>query len=196
MYAAVVFAVIQALGLIVFAPLVINVKYHFSLDRENSIAYITVYGLRIATVKLENKQDKMVLSINGKAVKRKSEKKKNDGGKKDEKGFPIEKIPRIYTYLKAERIVGSVYLLALIGGNDAMNCAIKYSVFSLISEFLGRLTEFRGKRQGNSLIVPDFDADRLEFDLRTRARINLYQLAEFAALLISLKRRKKFEAEE
>lgn len=190
MYATLLFTAAQILALIIFVPIVVRVKYHFSLDRSTSVADIRVYGIRVASVKLETKNQKLSLSVNGKKVGRKlkakdeDEKKKND---KEKSGFPVEKIPEIFTFIKAEKIIGSIYILALIGGNDAKSCAVKIALLKSVSDFLNSVAAKNDKTE-KGLIVPDFETDRLEFDLQTRARVNLYQLFELAVLLISNKK--------
>lgn len=166
---AVALICLQALVALLFAPVRVKLHYHFSLNQTQSNVVLRVFRFSVLRIKIGVENDALAIIINGtpKPLKR----------KKKDSGFPIEKIPKIITYLHAERIIAFSYLLAYIGGSDAMNSALRFALVGSLGDLLFH----------NSLTLPDYDNDRLDFDLNIKGDINLYQLLELIGLIRSKK---------
>lgn len=188
----IVFLLLQIIALIIFVPIKINVKYHFSLNRGQSVVIVRLYFFQIAHVVIGIDDKKLHITINGKEInldKNQSNKltdsnimqsmakntikdAKRKSKNKKKVTFPIEKLPSIVTYLKMEKIIGASYLLAYVGGEDAMSSALQIGIINILFSTILK----------NVVAYPDFETNRCDFDMRVRAKLNLYQLIELLAL--------------
>lgn len=166
---AVALICLQALVALLFAPVRIKLHYHFSLNQSQSNVVLKILYFSVLRIKIGVENDALAIIVNGNPKPLKHKKSSN--------GFPVEKIPKIVTYLRAERIIAFSYLLAYIGGSDAMNCALRFALVRSLGVLLCH----------NSLTLPDYDNDRLDFDLNVKGSINLYQVLELSGLIRSKK---------
>lgn len=168
---------LEGVLLVIFAPIGIGVKYHFSLSRDKSIVIVKALGVEIIKINIEEKEGKFNILLNGKPF-----------GKRKSKNFPANKISKFFDYIRAEKLVGSLHFLAYVGGSDAMDCAIKCAAAEHIANMLRGLlgagieTTLKGKKD-KSLLFADFANNRLDLNVRLRAKLNLYQLTELAVTM-------------
>lgn len=182
--------IVQIVTLIIFAPIKLGVKYHFSLTREIGIVIIKVFGMNMVRIKLENKDNKLAISINGRPYALGQKKKKED---EKDKNSIIEKIPNIFSYLKTEKIIAGFYIFAYIGDNDVKNCALKTALISTIFNFFAGFMPFLSRKNRKSKVYPDFDNNRLDFDFFTKIKVNIYQILTFISIMHKTKKVKEME---
>ena len=128
---------VELFTLILFAPIRLSVKYHFSLTREKGIIILRVLGLDLLRIRLEIKDEKLQVSLNGNPYPIKKKKKENQNKKS-----LADKIPNIFSYLKTEKIIAGFYIFAYIGDNDVKNCALKTAILTTIFNFFSGFMPF------------------------------------------------------
>lgn len=156
--------VFQFIIALLFLPLRMRVKVHFSLQRENTVLLFSIFGIDVVHLRVRDKNGKFVTEINGKPKKNKSN--SSDGSK-----YAI----KMFDYIKTENIVILGHAFAYMGAVDAKNSALICAV-----------TEIFIKPIFNSCIAyPDFENERLDFDATVKTKLNIYQIAEMLLRAIS-----------
>lgn len=150
--------ILEALAMILFAPLRIGVKSHISLKRQTLYADVRLFGKSVVRVNLKIFDGKFVLKINGKPKPL----------QKDANGS--HKIKILKKFAGAEQIRVASYALALIGITDAKNSAMACAL-------LGQFSNFSA--------YPSLNYDFLEVDIGAKTRLNILQIAKIVKIVTS-----------
>ncbi len=150
------FIAIQFVVIIVFLPIKLGVKVHFSLSRENAFVLFAIGKIKIAKLKLCKNDNKLVLFVNGKRKclclnKQNSYKAKN-----------------AMIYLRAQKMIRLFKFTMLVGAKNACESAL----------IGGVIKSMCSSSRCKSDIYTDFDSKRCDFVIVARANVNLYELLE------------------
>lgn len=139
---------VEVILLLVFAPISIKVKAHFSLSRKSCQAVVRIVGINMIRVRASIYGDKAKVLVNGKEKQQSSD------------SNTIQRVQSVANALKIEgiRVVPSV--IALIGMDEAKNSA-------MICAMLCGISGIRA--------YPDTNCERCDIDVSLKAKVNIMQ---------------------
>lgn len=107
----------EALLILLTAPLGVQVRAHFCLNRKCAFAQITVAGITVAKIKLETKKGRIRISVNGK-----------NPLKKKSVGLRFGDLRSAFEKINSQGLVKRTSLSLAVGGEDCFGGAMETGV--------------------------------------------------------------------
>ncbi len=153
MWTMVALLVVEILLLAIFAPIKVGAIAYFCLERGIFLADIKIFHLTVTKIRAKLKDGKIVLVVNNKRMplNRSDKQNKNIGG--------------VAKYLLAGNLKFKGDILAVLGGENAMNASLLAGAICVIGAVFGQ----------NSHVYSGFSAKRTDTQIVVNTKISIFQ---------------------
>lgn len=155
----------EALLILLTAPLGVQVRAHFCLNRKCAFAQVTFAGLAVVKIKLEIKKDRIRMSINGK-----------NAFKKKSADASFGALSAVLKTVSEQKLVKRSSLSVAVGGEDCFGGAVGSGALGAAFLMLPPSVRYG--------VYWDREKERFDVEIALRLRISLLQTLFVAFILL------------